>query len=72
MQFTSEQELLDFTQHIVGKTFSELDKLHLLNKTADKGALGKVVETGFFGYALNNDIEADFNTLGIELKVSGF
>lgn len=40
--------------------------------TKIKGRLGKVVETGFYGYALNSRAEADFSDLGIELKVSGF
>ncbi|GIM29842.1 type II restriction enzyme Sau3AI, GATC site [Clostridium polyendosporum] len=73
MKFKSENHLLEFTKDIVGKTFGELDKLGLLFKSSnDKGVLGKIVETGFYGYQLNNNAEADFSSLGIELKVTGF
>jgi len=37
-----------------------------------KGLLGHVVETGFYKYPINNDSKADFEELGIELKVSGY
>lgn len=73
MKFKTEQELLNFTKGIIGKTFNEIDKENLLaTKKKDKGILGKVVETGFYGYELNNNAEADFAELGIELKVAGF
>lgn len=73
MKFSTLEELLEFTENIKGKTFRELDKLNLLGKgTKDKGVLGKIVETGFYGYPLNNDMQADFAELGVELKVSGF
>lgn len=64
---------MEKTKDIVGKSFKELDRLNLLSTLKnDKGILGKVVETGFYGYPLNNKAEADFPNLGIELKVSGF
>lgn len=73
IKFDTEEALLKFTENIKGRTFKELDKLNLLaTKKRDKGILGKIVETGFYRYPLNNDIEADFSELGIELKVSGF
>ncbi|QIZ08505.1 DNA mismatch repair protein MutH [Priestia megaterium] len=72
MKFTTINELLSFTNNIKGKTFGELDKQSLLQKKQDKGALGKVVETGFYGYELNNESRADFDDLDVELKVTGF
>lgn len=73
MIFETEKQLMEFTQGIVGKSFEEIDKKEILKKkTKDKGKLGKIVETGFYGYELNNLCQADFNELGIELKVSGF
>lgn len=64
---------MEKTKDIVGKSFKELDRLNLLSTMKnDKGILGKVIETGFYGYSLNNKAEADFANLGIELKVSGF
>lgn len=73
MNFKTEEQLLEFTKGIVGKSFKEIDKKGVLQgNNNDKGRLGKVVETGFYGYELNNRPEADFGELGIELKVSGF
>lgn len=73
MKFKTQEELLSFTKNIIGKKFKDIDKQGLLaTKKNDKGILGKVVETGFYGYELNNNVEADFSELGIELKVAGF
>lgn len=73
MEFNSIEELLNKTKEIVGKTFAEIDTLNLLETMKnDKGILGKIVETGFYSYPLNNRAEADFAELGVELKVSGF
>jgi DNA mismatch repair protein MutH len=72
-KFLTQQELLLFTNNIIGKSFGQLDTSGLLKGGSnDKGVLGKVVETGFYGYKLNNDAKADFDNLGIELKVSGY
>lgn len=73
MEFKTEKDLLEYTKNIIGKTFKEIDTLNLLSKgTKDKGVLGKIVETGFYKYPLNNNAKADFSDLGIELKVTGF
>ncbi|MCR8743904.1 Sau3AI family type II restriction endonuclease [Romboutsia lituseburensis] len=73
MKFKTEEELLNFTKNIIGKKFIDIDTQKLLaTNKKDKGILGKVVETGFYGYELNSNPEADFGELGIELKVSGF
>jgi DNA mismatch repair protein MutH len=72
-KFSTEEELLSFTNNIVGKSFRDVDASGLLKGgSRDKGVLGKIVETGFYGYKLNNDAKADFDNLGIELKVSGY
>lgn len=72
MKFKSEEELLNYTNSILGKKFKEIDKQGLLKNKKDKGVLGKIVETGFYGYDLNSKAEADFSDLGIELKVTGY
>ncbi|MEH7058474.1 MutH/Sau3AI family endonuclease [Bacillus wiedmannii] len=73
MKFKTEEQLLAFTEGIIGKSFKEIDTKGILQGNSnDKGILGKVVETGFYDYELNNSPEADFGELGIELKVSGF
>ena len=75
MKFKTEEELLDYTSNIVGKTFKEIDSEHLLDNTTltrQKGLLGHVVETGFYKYPINSDSKADFEELDIELKVTGY
>lgn len=73
MKFKTQEELLNYTQRIIGKKFKDIDIRNLLQtEKMDKGILGKIVETGFYGYELNSNPEADFAELGIELKVAGF
>ena len=75
MKFENENDLLEYTSHIVGKTFKEIDSEHLLDNetvTRQKGLLGHVVETGFYKYPRNSDSRADFEELDIELKVTGY
>ena len=75
MKFKTEQELLEYTSNIKGKTFEEIDSEKLLDNASlnrQKGLLGHVVETGFYKYPINNDSKADFEELDIELKVTGY
>lgn len=75
MKFKTKEELLEYTEKIKGKTFKEIDSEHLLEKTnlkRRKGVLGEIVECGFYKYPLNNNSKADFEELGIELKVTGY
>lgn len=75
MKFNSKEELLEYTKNIKGKTFKEIDSEHLLDESKsskNKGVLGQIVESGFYKYPLNNNSAADFEELGIELKVSGY
>ena len=75
MKFKTEQELLEYTANIKGKTFKEIDSENLLEGTSlnrQKGLLGHVIETGFYKYPINNDSKADFEELDIELKVTGY
>ena len=75
MKFKTEEELLEYTSKIVGKTFKEIDSEHLLDSAAltrQKGLLGHVVESGFYKYSINNVSKADFEELDIELKVTGY
>ncbi|WP_409200031.1 MutH/Sau3AI family endonuclease [Methanobrevibacter sp. DSM 116169] len=71
-RFDSIDELLDFTKNIKGKKFKDIDINNKLANSKNKGRLGEIVETGFYGYPNNNRAEADFDNLGVELKVSGY
>lgn len=73
MNFSTEDELLKYTKQIIGKTFRELDIGNQIEvHENDKGILGKIIETGFYHYPNNTAAVADFEKLGIELKVSGY
>jgi len=72
MEFKTIEKLLEFTKGIKGKSFEELDKYGYLENKRDKGRYGKIVETGFYKYSTNNDARADFESIGVELKVAGF
>ncbi len=73
-KFNSIDELLKFTEKIKGKTFKDFDKHGKLKKNlkGNKGILGQIIEEGFYGYPPNNSAKADFDNLGVELKVTGF
>lgn len=72
--FQSISELLNYTENIKGKKFKEFDKENVLNVTSlrDKGILGKLIETEFYKYPNNSNAKADFDNLGVELKVTAF
>ena len=76
MKFDTIEELLSYTEAIKGKTFKEIDTKHLLDNTTNlkrnKGILGHVVESGFYKYPINSDPQADFDKIGVELKVTGY
>ena len=73
MNFSSIEELMEYTKNIKGKRFKDFDMNNVLDdKVKDKGILGKIIETGFYKYPNNNKAEADFADLGVELKVSGY
>ena len=72
--FNSITELLNYTEKIKGKKFKEFDKDNILNVMSlrDKGILGKLIETEFYKYPNNSNAKADFDNLGVELKVTAF
>ena len=76
MKFNTIEELLHYTEAIIGKTFKEIDSKHLLENTTNlkrnKGILGHVVESGFYKYPINSNPQADFDKIGVELKVTGY
>lgn len=76
MKFNTIDELLHYTEAIKGKTFKEIDSEHLLDNTTNlkrnKGILGHVVESGFYKYPINSNPQADFDKIGVELKVTGY
>lgn len=77
MEFDSIDDLMDYSQNIIGKSLNDIIKEN--NKEYDssstmkkaKGILGNLVETEFYHYPNNNVSKADFEKLGIELKTTG-
>ena len=70
LYFNSKSELLEYARKSIGVPLHEIDKGNRLK--IGKGAIGIVMEEGFFGYSANNNAEADFANLGVELKVTPF
>lgn len=75
MKFKTEQELLEYSENIKGRTFKEIDSAGLLETASpiqQKELLEHVVKTGFYKIPRNNHTKVDFEEFGIELKVSGY
>lgn len=72
MIYETKEELLYKASTAEGKTFGEIDKSGRIKNEKAKGRLGQIIEESFFGYEVNSKKEADFNELGVELKVTPF
>lgn len=70
--YSTEEELLEHTTDLIGKTFSQIDSTGRLENNRGKGKLGQVIEESHFGYSVNSRSEPDFNNLKIELKVTPY
>src|SRR5690625_74401 len=70
MLYRNEEQLLYKAKQAEGKKFGDIDKNGRLVNKKSKGNLVHVIEESFFGYKINSDKEADFENLGIELKVT--
>lgn len=68
--YKTEDELMYKAKQAEGKTFGEIDTTGRVKNEKAKGHLGQVIEESFFGYKVNSEKEADFDNLGIELKVT--
>ena len=69
-KYQTKEDVLKRAQEAIGIP------LHLMDKTGrlatGKGAIGHVIEAGWFGYEPNNEAEADFPEAGVELKVTPY
>lgn len=70
LKFNNKIELLQFATKSIGVPIKNYDLSNRLN--SGKGAIGTVMEEGYFGYKPNSNSEADFVDLGVELKVTPF
>lgn len=70
---TSEESIIDYAGMLVGRTFGDIDKYGRLDlNKANKGDLGQIIEESHFEYKVNSVSEADFEHVGIELKVTPY
>lgn len=70
MLYQTEEQLLYKAQEAEGKTFGSIDQNNRIKNERAKGHLGQIIEESHFGYEVNSNKEADFEHLGIELKVT--
>ncbi|MBE6513289.1 MAG: hypothetical protein E7Z75_09150 [Methanobrevibacter olleyae] len=75
MGFKTIEELMEYSKKIIGKSINDVaddnEKLDGSPMKRKKGVLGNLVETEFFHYPQNNNPAADFEDLGVELKITG-
>ncbi len=71
-KFKNINDLLEFSEKIIGLKVGDVIDSDLLNKQKikNKGKMGQIVEKGFFEYDLNSESKPDFDELGVELKVA--
>jgi DNA mismatch repair endonuclease MutH len=70
--YKTPQELLERAEKAIGIPFEEIDKGGRLATAKNKGNVGQMFEESWFGLQVNSRAEADFKSLGIELKVTPF
>ncbi|CAH0147609.1 Type-2 restriction enzyme Sau3AI [Peribacillus frigoritolerans] len=66
----TEQQIFDLAEELVGKKLGDLDKSGWLKRKKDKGSIGNMIQSDFFGIPANSIKGADFEHHHIELKVT--
>ncbi|WEB80845.1 Sau3AI family type II restriction endonuclease [Vagococcus lutrae] len=66
----SVSDILEASDKLEGKSLGELDKRGWLQNGGNKGRIGNMIQSDYFGIPANSDRGADFNYHGIELKVT--
>lgn len=69
-QYTTKEAILKRAQEVKGIPLREIDTTGRL--ATGKGAIGTVIEEGWFGYTPNSESEPDFPEAGVELKVTPY
>ena len=70
-KYNSAQELLDVAIQTNGHRISEYNINNRSLSKSNKGVIGQIIEEGVFHYHVNSRAQADFEDLGVELKVTG-
>lgn len=66
----TEQQIFEVAEELVGKKLGDLDKSGWLKRKKDKGSIGNMIQSDFFGIPANSIKGADFKYHNIELKVT--
>ncbi|WP_195454924.1 Sau3AI family type II restriction endonuclease [Turicibacter sanguinis] len=66
----TEQQIFEAAKELEGRKLGELDKTGWLKKKKDKGAIGNMIQSDFFGIPANSIKGPDFQYHHIELKVT--
>lgn len=66
----TEQKIFDLAEELVGNRLGDLDKSGWLKRKKDKGSIGNMIQSDFFGIPANSNKSADFEHHHIELKVT--
>lgn len=68
----TKEEVLSIARSLIGKTFGELNSYELKSELYNKGSHGHILEENVFQYGKNNNSIPDFESAGIELKVTPY
>src|SRR5690606_28655690 len=70
--YKSKDELLKKAKEAINISFGAIDKSNQLANGKNKGNIGNMVQESWFGLKINSCPKADFEELGVELKVTPF
>lgn len=65
-----EQQIFDVAKELIGKRLGDIDRSGWLKKKKDKGNIGNMIQSDFFGIPANSLKGSDFIFHDIELKVT--
>ena len=69
-EYLTQEQVLERGLEAVGKSLKEMDTTGRID--IGKGAVGSIIEEGWFGYKINNESKPDFLEAGVELKVTPY
>ncbi len=72
MKYKTDIEILEKSKEAIGKSFGEIDKNNRISNSGNKGKLGQIIEESLYEYDINSNAHADFETAGVELKVTPY
>lgn len=68
----NKKSIEEYARKLINKSLNEVNEnsgYSRFNNKKSKGRLGQTIEEEYFGYKVNSRQEADFNEVGVELKV---